>query len=151
MLFRSTVDINNDIVALEEQEVEEIRRILLALTDAFRARPDDLARTMEVATELDVVQARGRLSEIVGGVEPELSIDGSFVLKAARHPLLMGRVQARLREAGGVAGESGSLPVPPASPAPSPPANQSPSMFCWFPRLGFSSLPARTPAARPSP
>ena len=33
----STVEINNDIVALEEQEAEEVRRILLALTDAFRA------------------------------------------------------------------------------------------------------------------
>src|SRR5205814_3635667 len=29
----STVEINNDIVALEEQEAEEVRRILLALTD----------------------------------------------------------------------------------------------------------------------
>ena len=34
----STVEINNDIVALEEQEAEEVRRILLALTDAFRSR-----------------------------------------------------------------------------------------------------------------
>ena len=34
-----TVDINNDIVALEEQEREEVHRILLALTDAFRGRP----------------------------------------------------------------------------------------------------------------
>ena len=50
----STVEINNDIVALEEQEREEVRRILLALTDAFRARRDDLQRTIEAATELDV-------------------------------------------------------------------------------------------------
>jgi len=42
----STVEINNDIVALEEQEAEEIRRILLALTDHFRSRPDDLRRTI---------------------------------------------------------------------------------------------------------
>ena len=41
----STVEINNDIVALEEQEAEEVRRILLALTDAFRARAADLQRT----------------------------------------------------------------------------------------------------------
>ena len=34
----STVDVNNDIVALEEQEAEEVRRILLALTDGYRAR-----------------------------------------------------------------------------------------------------------------
>ena len=38
----STVEINNDIVALEEQQAEEVHRILLALSDAFRSRPMDL-------------------------------------------------------------------------------------------------------------
>ncbi|MGE0445859.1 MAG: endonuclease MutS2, partial [Vicinamibacterales bacterium] len=90
-----TVEINNDVVALEEQEAEEVRRILLALTDSFRERPDDLARTLEVATELDVIQARARFSEKVGGVEPEISPDGSFVLKSARHPLLILRNDSR--------------------------------------------------------
>jgi DNA mismatch repair protein MutS2 len=84
----STVDINNDIVALEEQEAEEVRRILLALTDAFRARPMDLQRTIEAATELDVRQARARYSQSIDGVEPGLSTDGAFELQAARHPLL---------------------------------------------------------------
>ena len=77
-----TVEINNDIVALEEQEAEEVRRILLELTDAFRARPDDLERTIEVATELDVIQARARFSIMVGGVEPVIAADGT--LRAAR-------------------------------------------------------------------
>src|SRR5688572_7873961 len=82
-----TVEINNDIVALEEQEAEEVRRILLELTDAFRDRPDDLDRTLEVATQLDVVQARARLSQLVEGVEPAIASDGAFGLRAARHPL----------------------------------------------------------------
>ena len=34
----STVEINNEIVALEEQEAAEVRRILLALSNSFRAR-----------------------------------------------------------------------------------------------------------------
>ena len=84
----STVEINNDIVALEEQEAEEVRRILLALTDAFRARPLDVTRTVEAATALDVIQARARFSESIDGVEPRLSSDGAFELQAARHPLL---------------------------------------------------------------
>ena len=83
-----TVEINNDIVALEEEEAEEVRRILLALTDAFRGRPDDLRRTVDVATELDVIQARARFSLSVRGIEPAISTDGAFELKAARHPLL---------------------------------------------------------------
>jgi DNA mismatch repair protein MutS2 len=84
----TTVDINNDIVALEEQEMEEVRRILLALTDQFRDRPADLSRTMDVATELDVIQARARFSLKVEGVEPVLSTDGTLELRGARHPLL---------------------------------------------------------------
>ena len=85
----TTVEINNDIVALEEQEAEEVRRILLALTDQFRARPEDLRRTIEVATELDVIQARARFSLKVGGSEPAIAIDGTFELRGARHPLLL--------------------------------------------------------------
>ena len=84
-----TVEINNDIVALEEQEREEVRRILLALTDAFRSRPVDLRRTVEAATELDVIQARARFSQTIGGIEAETAADGAFELRGARHPLLM--------------------------------------------------------------
>jgi DNA mismatch repair protein MutS2 len=84
-----TVEINNEIVELEEQEAEEVRRILLELTDAFRRRPDELERTIEVATELDVIQARARFSIMVGGVEPVIAADGTFDLMAARHPLLV--------------------------------------------------------------
>ena len=83
-----TVEINNDIVELEEQEAAEVRRILLELTDAFRRRPDDLERTFEMATELDTIQARARFSQTTGGVEPMIAPDGAFELRAARHPLL---------------------------------------------------------------
>src|SRR5262249_6097567 len=93
----STVEINNDIVALEEQEAEEIRRILLALTDAFRARAGDVHRTIEAATELDVLQGRARFSESMDGVEPALSTDGAFELQAARHPLLKNAVPVTIK------------------------------------------------------
>src|SRR2546426_1113459 len=103
----STVEINNDIVALEEQEAEEVRRILLALTDAFRARGADMHRTIEAATELDVLQARARFSESIDGVEPQLSSDGAFELQAARHPLLMPEVMARLEKTSGAFSAAG--------------------------------------------
>jgi DNA mismatch repair protein MutS2 len=83
-----TVEINNDIVELEEKEAVEVRRILLELTDAFRQRPDDLDRTFEMAAELDTIQARARFSQTTGGVEPLITPDGAFELRAARHPLL---------------------------------------------------------------
>ena len=93
----STVEINNDIVALEEQESEEVRRILLALTDAFRLRAGDMQRTIEVATELDVRLARARFSESIDGIEPALSSDGAFELQAARHPLLKSPVPVTIK------------------------------------------------------
>jgi DNA mismatch repair protein MutS2 len=93
----STVEINNDIVALEEQESEEVRRILLALTDAFRLRPNDLQQTIAAATELDVLQARARYSESIDGTEPVLSTDGAFELLAARHPLLKNPVPVTIK------------------------------------------------------
>jgi DNA mismatch repair protein MutS2 len=93
----STVEINNDIVALEEQEAEEVRRILLALTDAFRQRAADVARTIDAATELDVLQARASYSNSIDGVEPALSGDGAFELQAARHPLLKNPVPVTIK------------------------------------------------------
>ncbi len=93
----STVEINNDIVALDEQEAEEVRRILLALTDAFRLRAADMTRTIEAAAELDVLQARARFSESIDGIEPALSTDGAFELQAARHPLLKAPVPVTIK------------------------------------------------------
>jgi len=93
----STVEINNDIVALEEQELEEVRRILLALSNTFRARAADLARTIEAATDLDVLQARARFSESIDGVEPALSNDGAFELQAAKHPLVKNAVPVTIK------------------------------------------------------
>ncbi|MDQ3418488.1 MAG: endonuclease MutS2 [Acidobacteriota bacterium] len=87
----STVEINNDIVALEQQESEEIHRILVALSDGFRVRSAELQSTVDAASELDVLQAKAQFSIRVGGVEPKISSDGRLELRAARHPLLTGK------------------------------------------------------------
>ena len=97
----STVEINNDIVALEQQEAEEVHRILVALTDLFRGRADDLERTIEAATELDVLNARARFSLLVGGIEPKIAREPRLELRAARHPLLIPAVRRHLRDAEG--------------------------------------------------
>ena len=94
----STVEINNDIVALEQQEHEEVRRILLALSDAFRGRADELERTVAAAAELDVLNARARFSIVVRGIEPKIAKDGRLELRGARHPLLIPAVRRYLQQ-----------------------------------------------------
>lgn len=96
----STVEINNDIVALVEQEAEEVHRILLELTDGFRGRGADLARTLEVAAGLDAVQAKARFARLCDASSPETAEDGRLELLAARHPLLIPAVDARLPREG---------------------------------------------------
>ncbi len=91
----ATVEINNEVVALEAEEAEEVHRILLELTDAIRARRDELGDCERVATALDVLQAKARLAEITGASAPALSADGRLELLAARHPLLMRAVVGR--------------------------------------------------------
>src|SRR5215831_14692248 len=93
----STVEINNDIVALEEQEAEEVRRILLALSNTFRVRAADMHRTIEAATELDLLQARARFSDSIDGIDPTLTADGMFEIQAARHPLVRNAVPVTIK------------------------------------------------------
>jgi DNA mismatch repair protein MutS2 len=106
----STVEINNEIVALEQQERGEIQRILRQLTDTFRSKPVELRQAVDAATELDVIQAKARFAQLISGVAPTLSADGRLELRAARHPLLIPGVIARLdRERGDSPGRD---PVP---------------------------------------
>src|SRR5256714_8549053 len=83
----STVEINNDIVALEQQEAEEVRRILLALADALRRRGAELQRTIDAASALDVLQAKARYSLAIDGIPPAIAQDGRLQLPAARPPM----------------------------------------------------------------
>ena len=102
----STVEINNDIVALEQQEQEEVHRILVALSDLFRGRGDELQGTVAAATELDVLQAKAQISLLVDGIEPKISGDGRLELRAGRHPLLIAEVRRRLGGGSSAAAES---------------------------------------------
>ena len=92
----STVDLNNEIVALEQHEEDEVRRVLMGLTSGFRRRAADLRRTLTAATDLDTVLARAAFAAAIGAVEPALAADETFELRAARHPLLMSAVTSRL-------------------------------------------------------
>src|SRR5688500_7950081 len=97
----ATVEINNELIALNEDEKAEVFRILTALTNAFRVRGEELASTLDAATTLDVVQAKARLAAACRASAPGLSADGRLELTGARHPLLIPAVVSRTRDAGG--------------------------------------------------
>ena len=68
----NTVDINNEIVALEDDEQNEIRRILMGLANSLRKRAPDLRHSLKAATELDVIQSRANFSRLIDGQKPTL-------------------------------------------------------------------------------
>jgi DNA mismatch repair protein MutS2 len=109
----STVEINNEIVALEQQEREEVHRILRQLTDMFRSKPVELRQSVDAATELDVIQAKVRFAHLTSGVAPVLATDGRLELRGARHPLLVPGVIARLDDDRRESGDA-----PPKEPVP---------------------------------
>lgn len=106
----STVELNNDIVSVQEQEQQEIERILASLTELARSKKSELAQTIEVLLRLDLIQAKAFLSEAYAGAEPRVGEGKTLHLVAARHPLLLRKIVERLDLS------------PPAPPAPSAPS-----------------------------
>jgi DNA mismatch repair protein MutS2 len=96
----ATVQTNNEIVELAEREKAEVFRILLSLTDAYRTRTDDLDATLEVAGELDLLQAKARLAARMQAIAPALATDGRLELRGARHPLLTEKTSGVFSEDG---------------------------------------------------
>jgi DNA mismatch repair protein MutS2 len=67
------------------------------MSDTFRSRAADLSRTIEAATDLDVLSARAGYSQSIDGIEPAITDDRSFELLSARHPLLKSPVPVLIR------------------------------------------------------
>ena len=91
----STVDINNEIVAIEDDEGKEVHRILMGLANSLRTRSLDLRHSLEAATELDVIQSRANFSRLIDGQKPSLGSGTLLKLPKACHTLLFKSVRAR--------------------------------------------------------
>ncbi len=82
------VDLNNALHQLADEERQEIRRILLELSDLVREVLASLELALDILGGLDFLGAKARLSIELNGVEPVLNIRGTIKLIEARHPLL---------------------------------------------------------------
>jgi len=84
------VDINNRLMELEEEEKEEIRRILKNLTRMVRPHIEVLLDNISILVELDCINACARYAVKNGFSVPTVKEgDRAFRLLGAKHPVLM--------------------------------------------------------------
>jgi DNA mismatch repair protein MutS2 len=91
-----TIEQNNELVRLLEEEQAEIHRIFMALTRQVGGYSVALVEGARVLALVDSLQARARFARAYNCVAPTLS-EHLLHLEAARHPLL----EKRLRATGG--------------------------------------------------
>ena len=90
-----TIEQNNELVRLIEEEQAEIQRIFAALTRQVGAQAQGLVEGARVLAVVDGLQARAQFARAFRCVSPGLG--QGLRLEGARHPLL----EKRLRETGG--------------------------------------------------
>jgi len=92
-----TIDLNNELVRLSEEEAREVHRILLEMTDRLRGHADSIRQTLVTMGELELIFAKGRFA-----LEFDCSIPRfgeRLLLRDARHPLLEDVLRRRHKKA----------------------------------------------------
>jgi DNA mismatch repair protein MutS2 len=82
-----TIEQNNDLVRLLEEEQAEIRRILLEMTERIGEQAGAIAAAIETMAEIELQFGMARFALDYDCVRPELTED-FLELRSARHPLL---------------------------------------------------------------
>ena len=111
-----TIEQNNELVRLLEEELAEIHRILIEMTQQIGARAEPILAAVEVLSELELQFAKARFAEDYNCVEVKLSgsekagaedgtrrdsrlgcpaSEASLLLHNARHPLLERNLKAK--------------------------------------------------------
>lgn len=92
-----TVEANNQLVQLGEDEAAEIVRILRELTEKLQAIRGPLLAAAETIAELDSAFARARFAQEFDAAIPEFSETGELRLVEARHPVLEDKLRKESR------------------------------------------------------
>jgi DNA mismatch repair protein MutS2 len=106
-----TIDQNNELVRLFEEELAEIHRILLEMTQRIGAKAQQILAAVDSLAELELQFAKARFAEDYNCVEVKLSVGkqdsggdsrlgftasaASLLLHNARHPLLERNLKAK--------------------------------------------------------
>jgi DNA mismatch repair protein MutS2 len=81
-----TIDLNNELAQLNDEEAREVHRILLEMTDRMRAYGDSIRSTLAAMAELELIFAKARFGAEFHCAIPRFG--DRLLLKDARHPLL---------------------------------------------------------------
>lgn len=92
-----TVEANNQLVQLAEDEAAEIARILRELTEKLQVIRGPLQAAAGTIAELDSVFARGRFARDFDATMPEFSRSNELRLEGARHPVLEDKLRKENR------------------------------------------------------
>ena len=86
----ATIELNNELVRLTEEEMREVHRILREITDRLRQHAASVARTAAALGELELLFGKAHFALEFGAVIPRFSPVNArrLVLRDARHPLL---------------------------------------------------------------
>jgi DNA mismatch repair protein MutS2 len=85
-----TIEQNNELVRLLDEEQAEVHRILLEMTRRIGEQAEAILASAEVLSELELQFAKARFAEECNCVQVQLSGEtpGRMILRDARHPLL---------------------------------------------------------------
>src|SRR6266852_5493875 len=92
-----TVEGNNQLVQLAEEEAAEILRILRELTERLQMLRGPLLAAAETIAEMDSVFARARFARDFDAAIPEFTERSELRLEAARHPVLEDKLRGESR------------------------------------------------------
>jgi len=85
-----TIDLNNELVRLREEEQREVMRILKELTELLRSRAAEIQAGVDAIGRLDLLFAKAAFASDFDCTIPRFSAESTrrLHLKEARHPLL---------------------------------------------------------------
>ena len=85
---QAVVTLNNELRQLELDEQAEIVRILELFSSRVGEHHQSLQNDQRLMAELDFINAKGRLSVMMDGAEPQLNDENIIDIKTGRHPLI---------------------------------------------------------------
>jgi DNA mismatch repair protein MutS2 len=103
-----TIEQNNDLVRLLDDEVAEVHRILIEMTHRIGEQADAIVAAVEILAELELQFAKAHFAEDYACIPAQLCGDGRLrpsgssetrlILRSARHPLLERNLKAKGRQ-----------------------------------------------------